>query len=51
MIKDPKRFAKDDGAIESKLKSKKFHYNFSERVKHCLTTENKEDYLKELKIN
>jgi len=51
VIKDPKRFAKDYGAIESKLKSEKFHYDFSERVKRGLTTENKEDYLKELKIN
>ncbi|WP_260256230.1 hypothetical protein [Elizabethkingia meningoseptica] len=51
MIKDPKRLAKDYGVIESKLKSEKLHDDFSERVKHDLTTENKEDFLKELKIN
>ncbi len=51
VIKDPKRFVKDYKVIESKLKSEKFHYDFSERVKQNLTTDNKQDYLKELKIN
>ncbi|AQX09711.1 alkyl hydroperoxide reductase [Elizabethkingia ursingii] len=51
VIKDPKRFAIDYKAIDSKLKSEKLHYDFSERVKHDLTTESREDLLKELKIN
>ncbi|HAY3542655.1 TPA: alkyl hydroperoxide reductase [Elizabethkingia anophelis] len=51
MIKDTKRFAKDYKVIELKLKSEKLHYDFSERVKQNLTTDNKQDYLKELKIN
>ncbi|MHA7610109.1 alkyl hydroperoxide reductase [Elizabethkingia meningoseptica] len=51
VIKDTKRLAKDYGVIESKLKSEKLHDDFSERVKHDLTTENKENFLKELKIN
>lgn len=51
VIKDPKRFAKDYKVIESKLKSEKLHYDFSERIKQNLTTDNKQDYLKELKIN
>ncbi|AQX14036.1 MULTISPECIES: alkyl hydroperoxide reductase [Elizabethkingia] len=51
VIKDTKRFAKDSKVIESKLKSEKLHYDFSERVKQNLTTDNKQDYLKELKIN
>ncbi|MCT3918036.1 alkyl hydroperoxide reductase [Elizabethkingia anophelis] len=51
VIKDPKRFAKDYKEIDSKQTSDKLHYDFSERVKHDLTTENKEYYLKELKID
>lgn len=51
VIKDPKRLAEDYTVIESKLKSEKLHYDFSERVKQNLTTDNKQDFLKELKIN
>ncbi|WP_407486116.1 alkyl hydroperoxide reductase [Elizabethkingia anophelis] len=51
VIKDIKRFVKDYKVIELKLKSEKLHYDFSERIKQNLTTDNKQDYLKELKIN
>ncbi|MYY27370.1 alkyl hydroperoxide reductase [Elizabethkingia anophelis] len=51
VINNPKRFAKDFGVIESKLKSDKLQYDFLERVKRDLTTENKKSFLKELKIN
>ncbi|HFK5595243.1 TPA: alkyl hydroperoxide reductase [Elizabethkingia anophelis] len=51
VIKDPKRFAKDYRVIESKLKSEKLHYGFSERVRSDLKTENKRNFLKELKID
>lgn len=51
VIKDPKKLAEDYRVIESKLKSEKLHYDFSERVKQNLTTDNKQDFLKELKIN
>ncbi|MEN5132788.1 alkyl hydroperoxide reductase [Elizabethkingia anophelis] len=51
VIKDPKKLAEDYRVIESKLKSEKLHYDFSERVKQNLTTDNKQEFLKELKIN
>ena len=51
VIKDSKKFAEDYRVIESKLKSEKLNYDFSERVKQNLRTDNKQGFLKELKIN
>lgn len=50
VIKDSKKFAEDYRVIESKLKSDKLNYDFSERVKQNLRTDNKQGFLKELKI-
>ena len=51
VIKDSKKFAEDYRVIESKLKYEKLNYDFSERVKQNLRTDNKQGFLKELKIN
>ncbi len=51
VIKHPEIFVKEFNEIRFKLKSTQFYYDFIQRVKHTLTTEKEERYLKILEIN